>query len=483
MASHQFSAWLKAFNSQDRETILSYHAEHFPYDVSSGLGNIDLEVKLSEFTGGFDIADIVESKSEERDTPPHALTVILHSRQNSHYAKAKMTVDPKNSKHPVIKFDIDRTHTPLKFVPDDRREEYERALAPLTPQRRRVVVEGILDVFREIYVNPVVGKELIGFLEVKLEGGDYEIFTDSEEFARQLLKDTRSFDLHSGVLFREPHPPEESKNRRSTVEKSNGDDDDNKKCAELYDRFKKINFAFDKPSIEPIGTKRLGILRSEGFIPLGVRPGMNCTEMVEAIGSLVSQIADTDALIIDLRFNTGGSLENIALIESYLVGGDGEDDIVHLFDVVDRNRTVKQSIYTLPPSKLPPNTTRFGPSRPLFVLTSKRTLSAGEAMAYDLQVHKRARAIISRDKTTAGAGNGAKSGPRFIAEEEFGKEWWVVLAPDVTLVSPVTGTGWEGVGVIADVVVGKDEDVMDVARDMARKALDLDKNMEFHSDL
>lgn len=338
-----------------------------------------------------------------------------------------MTVDPENDRHPVTHFEIDRVPTPLKFVPDDRREEYERTLAPLTPRRQRIVVEGISDVFREIYVSPVVGEKLIGFLEAKLEKGEYDKFTDSQLFANQLIQDARIFDKHAGILFREPHPPKEPNNKQTDAEGANNRVDENKRCTEMYDRLKKVNFAFDEPVIEQIGTKRLGILSMEGFVNIEMGPGMpNCTEIIEAISSLVSQIADTDALIIDLRSNTGGSPETVALIESYLLGGDGEDDIVHLDDQVDRNGTVKRSYYSVPPSRLPSNSARFGSSKPLFILTSKRTLSAGEWMAYDLQVLKRARTIISQDRTTVGAGNSVGSGVRFIAEEEFGKEWWVV---------------------------------------------------------
>jgi hypothetical protein len=97
LASNQFSAWLKAFNTQDREKILAYHEKHFSYSVDSfHMDDIELQTMLAEFTGGFDVGDIVDSNNDSKDSPPHVLTVTLHSRQNLYYAKAKMTVDPKN---------------------------------------------------------------------------------------------------------------------------------------------------------------------------------------------------------------------------------------------------------------------------------------------------------------------------------------------------------------------------------------------------
>jgi hypothetical protein len=484
LASNQFSAWLKAFNTQDRETILAYHEKHFSYSVdSSHMDDIERQTMLAEFTGGFDVGDIVDSNNDSKDSPPHVLTVTLHSRQNLFYAKAKMTVDPKNESHPVIKFQIHPTNTPLRFVPDDRKEEYERALAPLTPERRRLVVKEISDLFREEYVNPVVGKKIINALGENLTRGVYDMFTDPEEFAGQLNEDARAMDKHIGIIFHEP--PTKPKDRVPSTKKDSDDAGKDKTGSlKFYDRMKRQNLGFDQPSIEPIGTKRLGILGIKGFIPLGPEPTSNCTQIVEAIGSIMSQIADTDALIIDLRSNKDGSPDTVALIESYLLGGENKDgdSAVHLIDFVDRNGIVKRSIYTRTPSELPQTSVRFGSSKPLFVLTSKYTASAGEDMAYNLQAFKRA-TIISRDKTTAGDANLRWNGRRFVAEEEFGKGWWFIVVPDETPRSTVTGTNWEGAGVVSDIVVGEAEDEVDVARDMARKALNLDQDLKTKPDL
>lgn len=477
LASEQFSAWLRAFNTHDRDTLLAYHAKHFPYDVASkDVKNIDREMALSGMTGGFEIADVLDSRSDVKDDLPHALIVILHSKKNPHYAKASMAVDPEDGNHPVTKFDIHPTNTPLKFVPDDKKEEYERALAPLTQEKRRLVIKEIVEVLRKEYINPDNGEKIISVFEANEKKGEYDRFTDSEEFAIQLSDDAGALDKHIRIIFHEPPPA-----RKDRDDGKEGDVDEKKKCPpELYDHLKEMNFGFNSRTIESIGTKKLGILDIRGFVPLGPKEAPNCTEIVETIGTFMSEIADTDALIIDLRANHGGAPDTVAFILSYFLGGDSEDDdgTVHLLDFVDRNGTVKRSMYTLPCFKLPQNSARFGSSKPLFVLTSEETVSGGEDMAYNLQAFKRARATISRDKTTAGAAHLPAGGPRFIAEEEFGEKWWVVIAPDQQPRHAATGTNWEGVGVVSDVVVGKEEDVLDVARKMARKELGLDQNSE-----
>src|SRR3982074_3194205 len=72
-ASIQFSAWLSAFNTADKETLVNYHSDStFPSSVLSGdIGSLDRELGLARMTGGFDVAD-VESSSE-----PSSVVVIL----------------------------------------------------------------------------------------------------------------------------------------------------------------------------------------------------------------------------------------------------------------------------------------------------------------------------------------------------------------------------------------------------------------------
>src|SRR5436190_2113540 len=66
-ASIQFSAWLAAFNSHDRPTLLAYHAAHFPYDAAScHVSNIHQEMVLSVATGGFDVIEILNASGAGR---------------------------------------------------------------------------------------------------------------------------------------------------------------------------------------------------------------------------------------------------------------------------------------------------------------------------------------------------------------------------------------------------------------------------------
>jgi hypothetical protein len=141
-------------------------------------------------------------------------------------------------------------------------------------------------------------------------------------------------------------------------------------------------------------------------------------------------------LVIDLRDCVGGVPESVALFVSHLVG----DEAVHLQDLVARDGSVTAS-YTTPSvsPKLPAGV-------PVVVLTSARTFSGGEELAYDLQALGRATII---GETTGGGAH-----PR----EAFDLTPHLQLhVPMARSVNAVTGSNWEGTGVVPDVACSADE--------------------------
>jgi C-terminal processing protease CtpA/Prc len=88
---------------------------------------------------------------------------------------------------------------------------------------------------------------------------------------------------------------------------------------------------------------------------------------------------------------------------------------------------------------------RYGKEKPVYVLTSAKTVSAAEGFAYNLQAAKRATII---GETTVG---GANPGNIFRAGDHFR-----VQIAQGRAVNPVTKTNWEGKGVKPDVAVRAD---------------------------
>jgi len=86
-AATQLAAWITAFNSGDRATLLAYHQRAFAYEVAShDVRDIDRELGLSKGTGGFEL-----KKSE---TPASTSVVaIVKERHSEQFAQVKMEVD------------------------------------------------------------------------------------------------------------------------------------------------------------------------------------------------------------------------------------------------------------------------------------------------------------------------------------------------------------------------------------------------------
>ena len=85
---------------------------------------------------------------------------------------------------------------------------------------------------------------------------------------------------------------------------------------------------------------------------------------------------------------------------------------------------------------------RFGGKKPVYVLTSKQTISAGEGLAYALQALGRARLV---GETTAGGAH-----PAGFTDLDDG---FKIAVPFARAINPITRTNWEQVGVKPEVVV------------------------------
>ena len=105
----------------------------------------------------------------------------------------------------------------------------------------------------------------------------------------------------------------------------------------------------------------------------------------------------------------------------------------------------------------------FGPTLadiPIFVLTSKRSFSAAEALPYFLQAQKRATIV----------GETTRGGAHPIEYVDVPELSITVKIPVTRNINPITGTDWEKVGVEPDVKVPA-KDALDVACKLAREAI------------
>jgi hypothetical protein len=156
-----------------------------------------------------------------------------------------------------------------------------------------------------------------------------------------------------------------------------------------------------------------------------------------AISAAMELVAGTYALILDLRHNGGGSPEGVLFWCSYLL----EEKPTHLNDIYHADTGETRQFWALP---YVPGTRYV--DRPVYVLTSNHTFSGGEEFCYNLQALGRAELI---GETTGGGAHPTRGYPVSRAV--------MIGIPFARSVNPITGTNWEGTGVVPDVAVPEAE--------------------------
>jgi hypothetical protein len=169
----------------------------------------------------------------------------------------------------------------------------------------------------------------------------------------------------------------------------------------------------------------------------------------DVIAAAMTLVAQGSALIIDLRRNGGGT-DSGNLIAGYLL--DGAQPLSGSYDRPTDRTTPSRSPVWVPGR-------RFGAAKPVYILTSGRTFSAAESLAYDLQALKRA--VIVGEVTGGGAHpfEYRRVHPHFALD-----------LPEGRSVNPLTGGNWQGVGVQPDVRVPADQ-ALETALALARTAI------------
>ena len=174
-----------------------------------------------------------------------------------------------------------------------------------------------------------------------------------------------------------------------------------------------------------------GYLRFDKFVDSSMVP-----ELVEHMKKRVWEpLKDTENLIIDLRYNTGGSSASLSYILSYLHDGLEKH---HFFTIFDRIQNTTIEYDTLPGITGP----RYGSKRGVYVLTSYYTASVGEEFAYLMQSLHRGTVI---GEITSGTLMHSKT----FQVEDTG------IAISVPFINFIDNNGefWLGGGVVPDAIV------------------------------
>lgn len=286
----------------------------------------------------------------------------------------------------------------------------------LTPATRTEVIEGIITRLNGNYVFPDVAKKMEEALRKRVKAGEYDKVTDGFKFAQLLTTHLQeiSRDKHLRVRCSQETLPKPENGRPSEEER--------KRELEFL---RQVNYGFEKAERLP---GNIGYIDMRFFADPQLA-GNTCA-------AALTFLADTDALILDLRENGGGDPAMVALLCSYFF-----EERTHLNDLYFRPTDTTEQFWTQPSV---PGKRYLG--KDLYVLTSKYTFSGAEECSYNLKNLKRATLI---GETTGG---GAHPGGMERINDHFG-----VWVPSGRAINAVTKDNWEGKGVTPHISVPADK--------------------------
>jgi len=310
-----------------------------------------------------------------------------------------------------LTFDDAGPDAPRITVPDDGSQAAGQLSA-------REIVTRALELLRANYVFPEQAGRAAAAIEARLAAGEYDSLDEialTQLVTRHLQEATG--DRHLALRLGEVPPPR----AQPEPEPGKPEDREARRLARLK-RFRLDNFGIRRVERMDGNVGYLDLRRMP--VPANAGP---------AIAAAMELVAGTYALIIDMRRNGGGSPEGVVFWCSYLVG----DHPTHFNDIFNAETGETRQFWSLPYVPGP----RYL-DRPVYVLTSRQTFSGGEDLCYTLQALKRAEII---GETTGGGAHPTRMYPISPA----------VCAgiPFARSVSPVTGSNWQGTGVVPDVAV------------------------------
>jgi hypothetical protein len=287
------------------------------------------------------------------------------------------------------------------------------AQAKLDEAARTEVINRVLAALGKGYVFPDIAAAMERAVRAAEASGQYRLIADPAEFAAALMRDLQavSHDRHLRVVYRGGARPQGN--------------------------------PAPNPVPQPVSHEKLegniGYLKILGFPP--------AERIGPQIDAAFKELSGTDALIIDLRQNGGGSPDGVMYMAGYMLP----------------RRTLIARIYSRPENDTTEMWTHAVPGplyldKPVYVLTSRRTFSAAEAAAYHLKHLGR---VLTVGDTTGG-------GAHRVTGENVGHGFSVAV-PITRPINVVTGGDWEGSGVIPDLAVAAEQALIEAQLAALRK--------------
>lgn len=294
----------------------------------------------------------------------------------------------------------------------------------LTPSVRTEVAEKYAQMLSDQYVYADKGAKMAAAIRARLKAGAYDRISSPQQFAAALAADVQAVadDRHLNVFFSDA--PAGDRGPMAIMRRGGHP------TAQMLAVSARENG----------GIAEVRILDGNiGYMAVNTM-AIQDENGKAAIAAAFAFLHNTDAMLLDLRGNTGGS-GYAELFMSYFSQGAPFAAATAYWREGDR--TQEQVFRTTDLGAL-----SYGAKKPLYVLTSHKTFSAAEGLAYEIQAFKRGTIV---GETTGGGANPTNNGN---AQLGYG---FSAFVPTGYVVSAATGTNWEGVGVQADAGVAASE--------------------------
>lgn len=289
--------------------------------------------------------------------------------------------------------------------------------AKMNPKEIKLLIDSLSNAINRWYIYPDKAALMVNAIKAQFKAGAYNKAKDRIELSMMLDNDIRS--AHKDDHFRVRYSPQMAKDIETVITDSIRVQQYRLSLKSMQEK----NFFFVKAEILP---GNIGYLRWDGF-----------TGMEDAAAPVFKNafrlMEHTKALIIDMRYNGGGSPDMVLHTQNYFF-----DKKVPMNHIVTRQDTDMR--YT------DPSKTEFKLKMPVYILTARRTFSGAEDFTYGMKYGNRA--TVVGDTTGGGAHptNMFSVGQGFIAGIPFGRSY-----------HEITKTDWEGTGIRPDVPVSSDD--------------------------
>lgn len=304
----------------------------------------------------------------------------------------------------------------------------------ITPHLTKKLIDSVEHALQRFYIFPDKAALMGRQLQQHLKQGQYRSLSNPHQLAAQLGKDLQAVHPDGHLFIR--YDPEFAKALRES--NPNG-------------RRKADSLVLIDAIDQNFGLNRVEILDGNiGYLPI-----YSFTSFVErarpAFVSALRFLSHTRALILDMRYNGGGSPEMVGQLGSYFF------PIRTPFTTIENRVRDSTFIYWADPAQAD----GLQLSMPVYILTSHSTFSAAEDFSYSMQQAKRA--LVVGDTT----GGGAHPAGPFQLGQGF-----LINLPFAQSINPYSKTNWEGIGVRPDIGVKADQALEKVQELILLKAMD-----------